>query len=48
MALFRARAARLLERTLRDSANTVRPVGARVARAHIYAGLGTKTIDLDP
>ena len=31
-------AARLLGRTLRDSA--MRPVGARVARAQIYAGLG--------
>ena len=35
-ALFRKRSARLLGRTLSDSAN----VGARVAQAHIYAGLG--------
>ena len=39
IALFRARAAWLLGRTLRGSA-TVRPLSARVARAQIYAGLG--------
>ena len=35
-----ARAALLLGRTLRGSANTVRPVGAHAAREQIYAGLG--------
>ena len=45
IALFRARAAWLLGRTLRDSA--VRPVGARVARDQIYTGLGTHCCLLD-
>ena len=37
IALFRARAARLMGRTLRDCTNTV----AHTAQAQIYADLGT-------